>query len=310
MPCYYPMNGWRSRERGPTGKRKIVFNLRDGFIDLPVTIPCGQCVGCRLERSRQWAIRCVHESQLYEKNCFITLTYNEKHLPTDGSLDVRAFQLFMKRLRKRFGDGIRFFHCGEYGARHQRPHYHACLFNFDFDDKELWSIRQGVKLYRSKALEELWSVDGDPLGFCTVGAVTFESAAYVARYIMKKQTGDGALTYLDYNPVTGEIYNERKPEYCTMSRRPGIGRPWLEKFKTDVYPGDFVVLGGKKMRPPKYYDHVFELVDPSEMARIKSQRKRKVKENALNSTFERLAVREEIQLRKLDLLIRGYENGL
>lgn len=270
---------------------------------MPVTIPCGQCIGCKLERSRQWAIRCVHEASLYDKNCFITLTYRDEKLPKNNSLEVPAFQNFMKRLRKRFGAGIRFFQCGEYGEKFQRPHYHACLFNFDFPDRELFQIRDGTRLYTSKALEELWTD-----GFSTIGDVTFESAAYVARYVTKKLTGDKAIDH--YNVVdhkTGEILIERKPEYVTMSRRPGIGKPWLDKFNTDVYPGDFVVMDGKKMRPPKYYDSKFELDDPETFRKIKAQRKRQVIETAHNATWERLAVREEIQRQKFSLLRRGYE---
>lgn len=301
------MTGWRSRERSPeTGKRKIVFSAREGILDLPVTLPCGQCIGCRLERSRQWAIRCVHEASLYQKNCFVTLTYDENHVPADGSLHVEHFQNFMKRLRKRHGEGIRFFHCGEYGEKFGRPHYHACIFNFDFTDKKHWSTRMGNKLYVSEDLQDLWS-DGHSI----LGDVTFESAAYVARYVTKKITGDAALEhYTEFDRKTGEILADRRPEYVTMSRRPGIGKPWLEKFKTDVYPGDFVVLEGKKLRPPKYYDGQFEIDDPREFARIKNRRKRNVKDRLLDSTWERLRVREEIQLRKFDLLKRGFENGV
>ena len=131
MPCFCPLEGWRSKDRSSTGKRKIVFNPRDALRDMPVTVPCGQCIGCRLERSRQWAVRCIHEASLHEDNCFITLTYDDAHLPTDLSLNVSHFQKFMKRLRKRFGEGIRFFHCGEYGENFGRPHYHACLFTSD-----------------------------------------------------------------------------------------------------------------------------------------------------------------------------------
>ena len=131
MPCYTPLKGWRSQERTESGKRAITFRLREGYADMPVDVPCGQCIGCRLERSRQWAVRCMHEASLYENNCFITLTYNEDHIPSDGSLKKDHFQKFMKRLRKKFGAGIRFFHCGEYGAELSRPHYHAILFNFD-----------------------------------------------------------------------------------------------------------------------------------------------------------------------------------
>ena len=121
MACYTPLKGYRSTELTKNGKRKIVFNRNHGFADLPVTVPCGQCIGCRLERSRQWAIRCTHEASLWEKNCFITLTYNDENLPKDGSLDVTHFQKFMKRLRKKHGAGIRFYHCGEYGDKFGFP---------------------------------------------------------------------------------------------------------------------------------------------------------------------------------------------
>lgn len=271
-------------------------------MDLPVTVPCGQCVGCRLERSRQWAIRCLHEASLHPRNSFITLTFNNDNLPRDRSLDVRHFQLFMKRLRKRFGDGIRFFHCGEYGEKFGRPHYHACLFNFDFEDKKLWKVVRGNKLYTSESLQELW-----PYGFSTIGEVTFQSAAYVARYIMKKITGDDADEhYSRACPLTGEVWRIR-PEYVTMSRRPGIGKGWLEKYQSDVYPRDFVVVNGKKMKPPKYYDAQFEIDQPAVMRKIK---KRRVKGAALhtdNNTPDRLQVREAVQKARLKKLIRGID---
>ena len=155
MPCYFPLNGWKSRERNPeTGKRKVVFKFREGLQDLPVKVACGQCIGCRLDRSRQWAIRCVHEASLYKHNCFITLTYDEDKVPQDFSLDVTHFQKFMKRLRIRYKHEIRFFHCGEYGSLHGRPHYHAILFNHDFLDKEYFSIRNGSTLYTSPILSK------------------------------------------------------------------------------------------------------------------------------------------------------------
>jgi len=304
MPCFHPLTGYRGRKVNPdTGKRPVVFNPRDGFTDLTVTFPCGQCIGCRLERSRQWAIRCVHEASLYSNNCFITLTYNNDHLPALNSLDLSAFQKFMKRLRKRFGEGIRFFHCGEYGERFQRPHYHACLFNFDFADKQLWSVRNGVRLYTSEALSELW-----PFGFSTIGDVNFESAAYVARYVTKKITGGKAASH--YQVVcerTGEILGRRKPEYITMSRRPGIGRDWLSKYSSDIYPDDFVVLNGKKMKPPKFYDRTFELENPDEFSKVLARRKFDAQTRLDDQTPERLAVRERVQELKLKTLVRSYE---
>lgn len=304
MSCYSPLIGYRSRFTNPSsGKRSIVFSLREALDDQIIKLPCGQCIGCRLKRSASWAIRCMHEASLYEKNCFITLTFNNEWLPKNGSLDVRDFQLFMKRLRKKYGEGIRFFHCGEYGERFKRPHYHGCLFNFDFADRELWSVRRGINLYTSKDLAELW-----PFGFSTVGDVTFESAAYVARYITKKITGERALEhYTDIDYETGEVLTERKPEYVTMSRRPGIGKGWIEKYMSDVYPDDFVLRNGSKLTPPKYYDSQFEIVDPFMMDDVKEKRVERAKRSAHNNTTERLLVREEIQLRKFELLKRGYE---
>lgn len=296
MPCYRPLKGYRARTVNPsTGRRSIVFSARDGLLDFPVDLPCGQCIGCRLERSRQWAMRCMHEANLYERNCFITLTFRDECLPVDGSLDVKLFQDFMKRLRFRCGPGIRFFHCGEYGEKFGRPHYHACLFNFDFDDKYVWRRSDaGFTVFRSALLEEVW-----PYGNAEIGDVTFESAAYVARYITKKVTGDAAEAH----------YGGRKPEYTTMSRRPGIGKGWFDRWKFDVYPRDLMVLRGRQVRPPKYYDRQFEIAYPSDWAIVRRKRKRSgIMFRALEPET-RLSIREEIHTLRFNLLKRGYEHA-
>lgn len=233
-------------------------------------------------------MRCVHEAALYAENCFLTLTYDDAHVPAFGSLDRSAFPKFMKRLRKRFpGERIRYFHCGEYGERTQRPHYHALLFGFDFADKYPWSYRSGRPCWRSPTLEVLW-----PFGQSELGSVTFESAAYVARYVVKKVSG--ALAYERYSRVdvgTGEII-QISPEYTTMSRRPGIGREWYERFKSEVYPADEVVVSGRVMKPPRYYDVLFEAEDPEGFEAL--SRKRVVESEA------RLAQKEEFALAKLN----------
>jgi hypothetical protein len=296
MACYHPITAYRSRSgRDPkSGKWPLVFNRANGYIDMPVIVPCGQCIGCRLEKSRQWAIRCLHESSLYENNCFLTLTYNDANLPTDGSLNKRDIVLFLKRLRKQFGSGIRFFQCGEYGSLLSRPHHHSIIFNFDFPDKVLWSVREGIRLYRSPILERLW-----PYGFSTIGDVTFESAAYVARYITKKITGDNSAEY----------YGGRQPEFITMSRRPGIARNWYEKFYSDVYPADScVVRPGLICRPPKYYDNLYDLQEPDIFSGIKLKRTKLAKLSQDND-YDRLAVREKVQYLKFHKLIRPLENN-
>lgn len=248
-------------------------------------------------------MRCMHEASLHTDNCFITLTYNDENLPEGGSLQLKHYQDFMKRLRKRFGSGIRFFHCGEYGEKFSRPHYHACLFNFDFPDKQIFKSGEN-NLYTSKALQELW-----PHGFSTIGDVTFESAAYVARYITKKITGDKAEDHYEIlDPRTGEL-TQRKPEYTTMSRRPGIGKGWFDKYRTDVYPSDEVVLrGGKSMKPPKAYDRYFELAFPQDFAQIKLQRINNAKAKALLEPWYRLSAKEECQELAFKRIKRNYEN--
>jgi len=238
----------------------------------------------------------------------------------------------MKRLRKKVGKSIRFFHCGEYGDDNKRPHYHAIIFGFDFEDKKLWGHnKQGDPLYRSAILETLWT-----FGFSTIGDVTFESAAYVARYIMKKITGPDAedhykRKYEHIDPYTGEIYKivfDNTPEYTTMSRRPGIASGWLEKFPNDPYPSDFIVMRGKKMRPPGFYDREYGkqqdwpldvdqvgpfLTKERKLQRLRAKRKEKAARHEADQTPKRRVVREKVQQARLDRLIRplkGSDNDL
>lgn len=299
MPCYHPISAYRDKHLTVNGKRKLVFTEKDSTGDR-LQIACGQCIGCRLDRSRVWAVRISNEASLYDKNCFITLTYSPENLPKYGSLQLEHFQLFLKRLRKKYGKNIRFFHCGEYGENFGRPHYHACLLNFDFPDKYLYRITsRGDQIFRSPSLELLW-----PFGHSEIGSVTFESAAYVARYITKKQTGKAAIDY--YSTVdmdTGEIV-QRRPEYTTMSRRPGIGAPWLERFSSDVYTMDALVTrSGVKIPPPRYYDRQFEILNPEGFAKIQQKRIEKRFDDMKNgnftkklrdNTYERLIVKETV----------------
>lgn len=162
MMCYKPIDGWYSREVNPSGKRSIVFDRNQAYdTGHQLQVPCGKCIGCRLERSRQWAIRCMHEASLYEDNCFITLTYNDDHLPSNGSLDKTHFQKFLKRLRKSiYPQKLRYYHCGEYGDEGGRPHYHAIIFGWSPSDKVLISTedKQGITCHRylSESLTQIW----------------------------------------------------------------------------------------------------------------------------------------------------------
>jgi hypothetical protein len=299
MPCYHPLLAYKC-------DGKVVFDKPFAFAK-GFNLPCGQCIGCRLEYSRQWAMRCVHEAQMHEDNCFITLTFNDEALKqrrNPKSLDVDEFQRFMKRLRKRYDHKIRFFHCGEYGDQNGRPHYHALLFGHDFKDKKLWSKKGGFNLFISEQLMQLW-----PHGFSTIGAVTFETAAYCARYVMKKVTGEGAPAhYREVDLETGEIISERKSEYCTMSRMPGIGYDWYQMYGwTDCHLHDFVVVNGKEVRPPKYYDKLFKQVQPEKYEKLKQQRIEAADDPITNydKRMDDLWVSEEIKIKKLERLIRN-----
>lgn len=263
MACYFPLQAFRSSELTSTGKRSITFDYREAFTSDILSLPCGRCIGCRLDRSRQWACRCMLESSLHDSNSFVTLTFSDENLPYANSLSVRTFQLFMKRLRFKFGNGIRFYGCGEYGDKLGRPHYHAILFGLDFPDKFFWKMSGDYPIYRSPSLESVWSY-----GHSYIGAVTFESAAYVARYVMKKITGDLAADhYVDVN--TGVV---RDPEFNIMSRNPGVAKPWLDRYVSDVYPHDFVVIRGKKVKPPRYFDKLFEKAFPDQFDELKIDR--------------------------------------
>lgn len=317
MTCFHPLSGWREPFPGKSGKFRIVgLKARTSKLPVPpgccaVEVPCGRCSGCRLDRSRKWAIRCLHEASLYERNCFVTLTYSKQHLPEFGRLVRRDLQNFLKRLRKKYGSGIRFYACGEYGSEQDddliasgqvlgRPHYHICIFNHDFNDRVLFKVRNGVNLYVSDSLSKLWD-----FGFSTVGDVTFESAAYVARYVMKKITGDLVEHhYTRLVPETGELVSI-PPEYTVMSRRPGIGKPWLDKFMTDVYPDDFVVIRGKKMKPPRYYDLQFELARSDLFQVLKTNRLESLSKSASDCTLDRLSVREQCSNHSLSNLRRS-----
>lgn len=298
MACYHPIKGWRSRTLTRTGKRAFTTVLSQAFIDQPLEVPCGQCIGCRLEYSRQWAIRLMHEKKQHEHSMFLTLTYDDKHLPKNGTLQKDDFQKFMKRYRKwAEHKKIRYFHCGEYGENFGRPHYHAIIFGHTFADCEhKFTTNRGDKVYTSDKLNQIWTH-----GLCSIGAVTFESCAYVARYVTKKIRGTKAFDhYNKYDLETGEILSERTPEYVTMSRRPGIAKSWFEEYKQDVFPHDSVVIRGVEMKPPKYYTQLFEQYHPEQAAEIKRARKAAAKKPEIqqHNTYERLRVRETIQEKK------------
>jgi len=258
-----------------------------------ISVPCGRCVGCRLERARNWTIRIMHEAQMHKENCFLTLTYDDEHLSygnTQATLYKRDLQLFWKRLRKETNVKLRYFACGEYGSKRSRPHYHACVFGFDFKDKALLSREGGNDLYSSDMLDDIWSN-----GHCSVGALTPGSAAYVARYILDKSLGKDRRYYEEAGI---------EPEFVVMSRggrdgAGGIGKQWFDRYAGDVYPADRVIIAdGGTSKPPRYYDELRKQQFPAEIEAIKLERMRKAEE---------VPIEERVATRMLSR-IRFYEN--
>lgn len=312
MPCYSPLKGWKDPETNG-----LTF-ARNGCTDT-LEVACGQCIGCRLDRAGMWASRIEHESSLYADqcgNCFITLTYSDDEIPEDWSLKKRHFQLFMKRLRKRYsGQVIRYYHVGEYGetCRHRvhvsdcagcnvgRPHYHAILFNCNFHDRELVGQRNGIPHWTSPTLTEIWGH-----GHTQVGDVTAQSAGYVARYALKKVTGAQAEDhYRSLDLTTGEV-TYVYPEYSTMSRRPGIGKEWFDQYKSDLYPSNQTptVGGGVKPGIPRYYDKLMEEEDPEALEIVKEKRKLFALEQLHDNTPERLLDKATVKIAQIKTLKR------
>lgn len=300
MGCDFPLKGYRSaRQRGPSGKPLITFKPNEAMNTLePLEIPCGNCMGCKLEKSRQWAVRMMHEAHFHGQNSFLTLTYSDEACPADYGLDLRHLQLFMKRLRRSLAHKIRFYACGEYGDKTGRPHYHAIIFGWDPPDQTFHSMSErGDKQYRSAALDRHWDH-----GIATTGKVTMESCRYVAAYVTKKiKTNDdfGLGRYWRVSPVTGELHKVR-PEFSVMSRRPGLGQAYVDKYKSDFFPSGFIVMDGIKQAVPRFYK---SKLTEEEQRRLKLGAKRppraiRLAEATMERRRARAAVRDE-RIRKL-----------
>lgn len=330
-----------------TGKMKIVFP-KVGYKEPPqehldntgikkLKIPCGNCLGCRLEYSRQWAIRCFFEAKQWSQNYFVTLTYDSAFVPlvphckvdpdtgevTDEHLVMTLvpddLKNFIKRLRRNFEydygfTGVRFFACGEYGPLNCRPHYHLILFNCPLDDliKERYS--DGYAYYRSPFIEKAWSKkmeDGTrcQIGYVSVTDFSFETAAYVARYMLKKHKGKDSSYYEE---------NGLCPEFTRCSRRPGLAYQYFADHKDKIYEFDQVVIvNGKgtplKCHPPKYYDRLFDIDNPDEMAIIKDRRK-EVAERSMDKQLSATDLHEQQYLTVKEnnkaLSIKGLKRSL
>ena len=292
MTCYGPVTAYYSNQVNDNGKRSLVFDKRKSHSGIALKLPCGRCIGCRLDHSKMWAMRCIHEKRLHKQSSFLTLTYNDENLPAGGTLLSRDLQLFMKRLRKARGDGIRFFACGEYGDANNRPHYHVLLFNRDFPDKKFFKVsKSGENLYTSDAISKLW-----PIGYNVLGDVTFESCAYVARYVLKKYSGTDA----------DDHYSGREKEFVRRSLRPGLGAEWFARYHAEAYNHDSAVIAGREIPLPRYYDEKYDEIQPAHLYYLKLERKKRaLARGKADNTTRRLRVRETVELAKSRLYKRN-----
>lgn len=308
MGCNFPLKGWQSAQRTESGKRGFTTDRASALVDLPMEVPCGQCIGCRVDKAQEWATRLEAERTFHRDARFLTVTYSDEHLPEGCTLVPADLKRFIERLRHWAdvhldGQKLRFYGCGEYGDDPMvaldgfplgRPHYHIIVYGIAFpDEKVAEQSAAGEKQFSSKILDDLWGK-----GRTRVGLVTRDSCGYVAGYATKKITGDIAVShYQQFDLRTGVVYPV-EPEFARMSRRPGIGRRFVEEYQSDVYPTDHVVQRGKPRKVPRYFDKVLEQSRPEVLEGVKRKRVARAKAKAHDNTFERREVKAEVAWRK------------
>lgn len=226
-------------------------------------VPCGQCINCRLNKARMWSIRIMHECKKYDKTVFLTLTYDEEHLPARGSLVKKHLQDFMKRFRFNHGKKVRYYACGEYGDHTARPHYHIAFFGVGYDD--FYNLKPAKKGgYQARCKE--W-----PYGLVHIGELTIDSANYVAGYVLKKQTGKQRQVYVDLGVV---------PPFCVMSRRPGIGADFADENAEQFRRFGYVIAKGAKYALPRFYRERLQVKKTADEMKRKAEFFANIKEKA------------------------------
>jgi len=265
-------------------------------------LPCGNCIGCRLLRAKHWAVRCANHLQSVDDGIFLTLTYDNDHLPKGGTLVKSHIQGFIKRLRERIGKPISYFYCGEYGSKFGRPHYHVLLFGFrPFDSVLYRTTKLGNKLFTSEFIENVWGQ-----GFAPFGDLNFETAAYTCRYILKKVSGDLAKSFYLFIDSDGTVFN-RLSEFSQPSLKHAIGKQYFFENYKDLFNNDFVTYktkdGVRRSALPRYYNKLFEQFYPKLYCDLKARRQ----------AFDRKLVSDEryVQMERCELLnLKKFERSL
>lgn len=302
MCCYTPMTAeFRPASKLLGTEHYLKFVPRG---EHNIEIPCGKCLGCRLDRCGDWALRCMHEAQRYENNCFVTFTFKESPV----TCDVFYFQAFMKRLR-RYCDrqnlpSPRYFHSTEYGDRKFRPHHHAILFNYLPHDLVLFKYKKTGNLYTSETLSRLWGH-----GFVTIGAVTHDSAAYVAAYTINRDTSrmfvdvDSGLILEPEKMTCSRGRKNKKGEWVEYS----IGVAHFKNFLDQYLNCEFIHdAKGRKRKIPRGYMRWLEQEFPEKYETLKENREQRAYEASqkekldLTISYKALLLRQGKYKKSLD----------
>ena len=272
--CTRPLKGWAAHGGGFT------YNVNRGWKDRPLTIPCGKCIECKGVARFEKAIRTYHtlETEPGRRGCFVTLTYDQEHLPSSGELQLEHLQKFLKRVRHKMPRRVSYLAAGEYGSKGGRPHYHLCLVGYE--PKE---VKRRDDRYEDPVVADAWS-----LGGTHVGTLTPAACMYTAKYLQKDVVALEAQGPARNDGVGG---SPGSPEFCVMSRKPALGRAFVERYWEDIYGDDFdaVVWDGVKIRPPRYYDRWLKENHPDVWKRISAKR---LEERTEEASYRELFARE------------------
>lgn len=332
MPCYHPRVA--SRSIGGTGRPNLERIIKDDKVEYEKLIlnndindtwlvPCGRCVGCRLDYAKEWANRCYLESLTKSPCWFVTLTYDDEHLPMkylfkdDTCISVNSLvkdeiSAFLKRLRSYYDyhnikHNLSFYSCGEYGSQYGRPHYHMLCFGLPIPDLDVYCFKDGFVTFNSDIFNKLWQN-----GFVTINEFTYETASYVARYMLKKQKGFDSLAYSEYGLV---------PEFVNMSRNPGIGYDYYNNNRDRIFEDGYVSIKNSKgiqhEKIPRYFERLLEKEDPEKFLKMKKERQLRFYEdyqrqlaekNSVLSNYQQRLVDENTKLAQIRSLCRQFES--